>query len=278
MAIDLSNTTRIGTQQEEKDPLQGKNKPKKRRKSTKSEKIKNLKDNSAAKEKFKELESHRSPEELERMVKATSKIKLDNKNIHITIKGNVDEEEIKERLSDSTYDNGMNNIEVYKNEGNINREDNLLNKEEVNKNNDINSKEENLEKDKNKENNIKKSVTSFEKTQLLEPPEKKINENDKKYSLVRKSDGEVIPINRSIFRIGKDPSFADLCISENKTVSRKHAEINIKNGTVYIKDLQSTNGTFIDGYKILPENEVEVKNEQKIKISNEEFILRLIQK
>ncbi len=50
---------------------------------------------------------------------------------------------------------------------------------------------------------------------------------------------------------------------KDETVSAFHAEIKIKNGRYFITDLDSTNGTFVNGYRI---NESELKSHDLIKV------------
>lgn len=60
--------------------------------------------------------------------------------------------------------------------------------------------------------------------------------------------GQRIPLDRDELKIGKDPS-SDLCIPD-AAVSRNHCLIERKNEGYLIRDLDSTNGTFVDGTRI----------------------------
>ncbi|MCP4157938.1 MAG: FHA domain-containing protein [bacterium] len=53
----------------------------------------------------------------------------------------------------------------------------------------------------------------------------------------------------SATRIGRDPSQVDISIPE-LIVSKLHCTLYIKNGAVFIKDENSTNGTFINNRKV----------------------------
>ncbi len=52
------------------------------------------------------------------------------------------------------------------------------------------------------------------------------------------------------------------------TVSRKHARVFFMNGDWYIEDLESTNGTFLNGRRITPIQPYKLSKGDKIKLSN----------
>ncbi len=53
-------------------------------------------------------------------------------------------------------------------------------------------------------------------------------------------------------KIGRDPSQSDIIISE-LIVSKLHCTIYVKDGTIYVKDNDSTNGTYVNNQKITAE-------------------------
>jgi len=55
-------------------------------------------------------------------------------------------------------------------------------------------------------------------------------------------------VNKDVFTIGRSPQ-CDVVIP-HEGMSRKHCQISYKNGDLYIEDLGSVNGVFIDGTKI----------------------------
>ena len=63
--------------------------------------------------------------------------------------------------------------------------------------------------------------------------------------------GEVLEFTRQLVRIGRDPS-ADIAFDANREllVSFNHAKIVVVAGAVTLYDLESTNGTFLDGEQI----------------------------
>ncbi len=65
--------------------------------------------------------------------------------------------------------------------------------------------------------------------------------------------------------IGKKFDEVDICISD-PTVSRKHAKMTVKSGELYLRDLGSTNGTYVEGRKLNPGEDIKLYN-------NKDFLL-----
>lgn len=86
------------------------------------------------------------------------------------------------------------------------------------------------------------------------------------------STGAEIALDRNPFIVGKLPS-CDLCIA-SKVVSRRHAEIRQDHDRVYVKDLGSLNGTFLQGFRLPPDTEMEVKSGQTIVFANKQYRIR----
>ena len=59
------------------------------------------------------------------------------------------------------------------------------------------------------------------------------------------------------------------------TVSKQHAEIQVINGEVYLRDMGSTNGTFlIKNNRLVPFNEGYVQLHQPIVLGNRQYTIR----
>ena len=82
--------------------------------------------------------------------------------------------------------------------------------------------------------------------------------------------------NKGVFTLGKERKKVDYCISDNSSVSRTHAEVVAKNGTFYLIDQKSTNGTYLNDVRLNPLQEMELKNGDKIRISDETFVFKLM--
>ena len=93
-------------------------------------------------------------------------------------------------------------------------------------------------------------------------------------TLVRKKTGEQIQIRKQLFKVGKERVNVDYCISDNSTISRIHVQITYRGGEYYITDMKSTNYTYVNGNKLAANQEVKLRNGDKIKLSDEEFEFR----
>lgn len=84
---------------------------------------------------------------------------------------------------------------------------------------------------------------------------------------------ERIVINKNKFLIGRLGSMVDHIIQGN-TIGKLHAEITVSEGLFYIKDLNSKNGTYVNGVRIPGNNEYEIKGNDIIRFSNYEYVFR----
>ncbi len=93
-------------------------------------------------------------------------------------------------------------------------------------------------------------------------------------TLTRVKDCSVVVANKPSFFIGKDQQTSDLCISDNSTISRTHAEIITRENRYYIVDHKSTNGTHVNDLIIHPNEEYELHPGDRIRLSDEEFLFQ----
>ncbi len=91
-------------------------------------------------------------------------------------------------------------------------------------------------------------------------------------SLDRVLTGERIPVNKAVFRLGKEKSYVDYFVNNNNAVSRSHADIIVRDKNYYIKDLNSKNHTYINNQQIPVEVEIQIFDGDTIKLGNEEFV------
>lgn len=93
--------------------------------------------------------------------------------------------------------------------------------------------------------------------------------------LLRKKNNERIPLNKPVFRIGKERSYVDYFIGDNTAVSRSHANVVTREGQCWVVDTNSTNHTFVNGSMIPSNQEVELTHGDVIRLGNEDFEFRL---
>ena len=93
--------------------------------------------------------------------------------------------------------------------------------------------------------------------------------------LVRVKTGQTASIDKTRFIVGKSMSQADFSIADNATVSRKHAVLFEDKGGWYIDDLNSLNGTFLNGNKILPGHAQRLRDGDQITLSGEQLLIRI---
>ena len=94
-------------------------------------------------------------------------------------------------------------------------------------------------------------------------------------NLVRLKTSERIMILKSGFTIGKSKINADYTLENNSAISRAHCRIIQERGVNYLEDLNSTNGTYVDGIKVDPGDKILLKNGARIRMGDEDFIFYL---
>ncbi len=86
------------------------------------------------------------------------------------------------------------------------------------------------------------------------------------------SGDEDIFIDKDDFIIGRLAGHVDY-ILKNNAVGKLHAELIYRNGTCFVKDLNTVNGTFINNTRIDSNKEVELKESDRLQLANSEFVL-----
>lgn len=93
--------------------------------------------------------------------------------------------------------------------------------------------------------------------------------------LLRTKNFEKVYLNKDVFRIGKERSYVDYCISDNGAISRSHANFITRNGEYFVVDTNSTNHTFVNGTMVQSNEEIKISPGDMIKLANEEFEFKL---
>jgi hypothetical protein len=122
--------------------------------------------------------------------------------------------------------------------------------------------------------NEETGLLSNEETYLLEDERTTLLEESQVHypSLFRVLTEENISINKPVFRLGKERSYADYFVSNNSAVSRSHADIITRGQRIFVIDLNSKNKTYINDQPIPIQEETEIFNGDRLRLANEEFI------
>ncbi|MDE5770529.1 MAG: FHA domain-containing protein [Ruminococcus sp.] len=98
----------------------------------------------------------------------------------------------------------------------------------------------------------------------------------KRAYMYRISTHENIEITSSVFKIGREASFVNYCISNNSAISGSHAYIMQKNSSYFLIDTNSTNKTYVNNSMIQSNVEVEIHSGDKIRFADEEFEFKIM--
>ena len=90
-------------------------------------------------------------------------------------------------------------------------------------------------------------------------------------NLVRLRDQKAVRITKKQFTIGKAAEGVDYHVDGNPAVSRRHAEIDYRDGSFYIVDTNSTNHVYVDDRMIPPGMPVRITDGTGIRLGNEMF-------
>src|SRR5215813_12367653 len=77
-----------------------------------------------------------------------------------------------------------------------------------------------------------------------------------------KQEGKILPIALSQFLIGRDPQCQ--LRPASASISKRHCAILVRSGKVLLRDLDSTNGSFVNEQPV--KGEVELHHDDKLKI------------
>ncbi|MDY4112435.1 MAG: FHA domain-containing protein [Roseburia sp.] len=93
-------------------------------------------------------------------------------------------------------------------------------------------------------------------------------------ALTRVKTGEVVSITKPVFRVGKEQCYVDYCVYNNNAVSRSHMDIITRGNHHFAVDLNSKNGSFVNGVRITPKVETEIVDGDCIILADEEFVFQ----
>lgn len=91
--------------------------------------------------------------------------------------------------------------------------------------------------------------------------------------LVCEQTGEVVPLTKFPFYIGSAREYADF-VPAGEGVSRIHCCISKREDNYYLSDLNSTNGTYLNGKEVIPGKDVLLAANDEIRITSQEFYMK----
>lgn len=95
--------------------------------------------------------------------------------------------------------------------------------------------------------------------------------------LTIQSIGSPVQINLTVkepeYLIGKSPTMVNGAITHNPAISRLHCKISYTNGSYYLTDLGSANGTFLNQSRLNKQETRELHTGDYIKLANSDFIV-----
>ncbi|MCI8351977.1 MAG: FHA domain-containing protein [Oscillospiraceae bacterium] len=93
--------------------------------------------------------------------------------------------------------------------------------------------------------------------------------------LVRMRNNERIPIDKAVFRLGRDNDYNDYAIMDNRYIGHGHCHILSQDGEFFIVDDNSKNHTQVNGEVIAPGIQVKLAHGYTISIADEKFEFKL---
>lgn len=93
--------------------------------------------------------------------------------------------------------------------------------------------------------------------------------------LIRRKNNERIPVDKPIFRLGRDVDFNDYAILDNRHVGHSHCHLIQQDGEYFIQDDNSRNHTKVNGTVIPPGQPVKIAHGYTISVADEEFEFKL---
>ncbi len=94
--------------------------------------------------------------------------------------------------------------------------------------------------------------------------------------IIRRKNYDRIRLSKPMFRVGKDATRVDYCISDNPAISRSHAVFVRKGKEYYLIDNRTTNHTYLNGTLVPPNVETRLADGCVIRMADEDFDFQLV--
>lgn len=113
-----------------------------------------------------------------------------------------------------------------------------------------------------------------EKQESKKPEALDFVEKTKGWKMEFLSNHQLVPVKGQMV-VGKSKEKANIVIDWNSAVSRVHCVFLVDvNNNCFVKDCGSSNGTFVNGMRLQPEQWVKLQEGMQVKIANENLIVR----
>ena len=83
---------------------------------------------------------------------------------------------------------------------------------------------------------------------------------------------DVFPDRKATF-IGRSAKGSDVVIQGNKNISRVHAAVSVRDGQLFVRDMSSSNGTFVNGQRLTPNVETPVNVGDQVTFADTVFVV-----
>ena len=77
--------------------------------------------------------------------------------------------------------------------------------------------------------------------------------------------------------LGRGADIDLTCLPDSEAISRRHAKVTLESGKWYIEDLNSANGTFVNGKKLSPNLRHEIVSGMRVALGNIHFNFKVVQ-
>lgn len=91
--------------------------------------------------------------------------------------------------------------------------------------------------------------------------------------LIRLSTGKAYPLTSDLSRIGRSAKRCEIVVADNSYIGNCHAEIARFEGKYVLRDMGSANGTYVNGTRLKPEENMSLQNETVFLLHNEAFAI-----
>lgn len=98
---------------------------------------------------------------------------------------------------------------------------------------------------------------------------------EKRVYITREKNQQKLEITKPLFKIGRSADTADLYVAGNGMIGREHAFIIVQDQSVYVKDNNSKNHTYVNDVMVNAGERIELKDQDVVRLADENFIISI---